>query len=412
MPVIHRLRHRSISIVAALGVLVALPVLAQTGAAPLPTCAAPSGTDAVVPMSGNGDWSAHLFKAQKLCVDGAGCTDATARYFHYYVPAKNADSDANRSLVIVLHGGKLSYEDAVNPLNASSEWMDIADREGLVVMFPNGTAAQGLTTWTTADDTIDTRGTSQSWNDCRRDLLPAHLLADDVAFLDALVAWARNPPADLPANQRFSIDPARIYVTGASNGGMMSYRMATQSAVGIAGIAAFIANLPTDADAEPACNPDLADMQRPRVPLMMVNGTADTIMPWNGGAVAAAYGGTTQVQSAAATLDRWLRWNNYQPATADLSSRLTATTQFRNLRYSVWQASNADKAQICRGDYAVFGAAVTAGAPVSFHRVQGGGHTEPSRDHYYGSTARKTLGTQDNDVEGAAEAWTLFKSLQ
>jgi polyhydroxybutyrate depolymerase len=91
---------------------------------------------------------------------------------------------------------------------------------------------------------------------------------DDVAFLKALVA-------DLV--RRGISDPKRIYLAGVSNGGFMTLRMICADAGLLAAAAVLVSGMldPTGADCRPA---------KP-VPVLMVNGTADPIVPFAGGAV-------------------------------------------------------------------------------------------------------------------------------
>src|SRR5947209_7448684 len=90
--------------------------------------------------------------------------------------------------VFVLHGGTLNAAQARRTLGVEG----LVDRVGLVVVYPD--AAGG------------------NWNDGRRGG-PGR--GDDVAFFRALVATL--------VDERIA-DPARIYVTGPSNGGMMTLR--------------------------------------------------------------------------------------------------------------------------------------------------------------------------------------------
>jgi len=113
-------------------------------------------------------------------------------------------------VVINLHGGgghakaqqRYSHMDVV------------ADREGFLVVYPNGTGplAGRLLTWNA--------GTCCGWAQKNG--------VDDIGFIRALVE-------DLA--RRVPIDRERIYATGLSNGAMMSYRLAVEAPDLIAAIA-------------------------------------------------------------------------------------------------------------------------------------------------------------------------------
>src|SRR5262249_22545487 len=90
---------------------------------------------------------------------------------------------------------------------------------------------------------------------------------------------------DVAVLRRLALDPVgrvvagpdRIYVAGVSNGGMMALRLVCEGADFVAGIGSIIASMPaaTGADCRPA---------RP-VPIVMFNGTADKLVPYDGGRV-------------------------------------------------------------------------------------------------------------------------------
>ena len=87
---------------------------------------------------------------------------------------------------------------------------------------------------------------------------------DDVAYLSELIAEAQL---------YFNIDPKRVYLTGHSNGGFMSYRMACERSELIAGIVNFAG----------ATWNDPADCGDPgNVSILHVHGVFDTVIPYGG----------------------------------------------------------------------------------------------------------------------------------
>ncbi|WP_417515620.1 alpha/beta hydrolase family esterase [Minwuia sp.] len=121
--------------------------------------------------------------------------------------------------------------------------------------------------------TVYPQGIGNQWNDAREAAAIRRKqggeVIDDVGFLTALAQQLV---------QAGIADARRIYATGASNGGMMTFRLACEAAGVFAAFAPVIANLPEKA--ERTCRP-----ARP-VPLMLLNGTADELILWDGGAVA------------------------------------------------------------------------------------------------------------------------------
>jgi polyhydroxybutyrate depolymerase len=126
----------------------------------------------------------------------------------------------------------------------------VADRHGFIAVYPSGVNHQ--------------------WNDGRgatyRVSGPELTRIDDVGYLLALIGRLEK---------LFAVDPPRVYVTGASNGDMMNLRPACEAAPHVAAVAALIASLPGPIYSH--CRPAAP------VPLLLVNGTADPLLPFGGG---------------------------------------------------------------------------------------------------------------------------------
>jgi polyhydroxybutyrate depolymerase len=283
------------------------------------------------------------------------------RSFRYYVPQ---DLPANAPVVILFHGGtqsmsKIFQENA----GGSQAWQPLADQEKFLLIVPNGVNPA----------TGSGQGDRQNWNDCRPPIAGSRTAttADDVDFTRQLIAWAGNTQ---------QIDPRRIYATGASNGGEMSYRVAIELSDKIAGAAAFIANMPANSECQSPTQP---------VPMMIMNGTEDPIMPWAGGVVA---GDAGEVLSTQATLDYWLKVNR--------------SAIRRNQSQALANPNRTDNSSITETRYP----ARPQGAEVLFYQVEGGGHVMPSIAYPVSRIAqRRVIGMQNRDVEGAAIAWEFLK---
>ena len=149
-------------------------------------------------------------------------------------------------LVIVLHGETQTGADMVR----RTSWPLVARRDHFAVVYPDG---------------LD-----QAWTDLRAGEEragrgpPKH--TDDVAFITKLV---EKYVADGVA------DPKRVYITGISNGGAMTMTLVCARADLFAAAASVIMNL-TEESAQ-ACHPS-----RP-VPMLLMNGTADPLIPYDGG---------------------------------------------------------------------------------------------------------------------------------
>ena len=215
--------------------------------------------------------------------------------------------------VIVLHGalGTAAYT------QRTSGFAEAAARHGFTAVFADG---------------ID-----RQWNDGRTG---GHRGPDDVAFLRALVA---RLVADRIAR------PDRIHLAGISNGGMMTFTMACKAGELFAGIGTIIANLP--AGVEP-CAP------KP-MPVIMVNGTADPMVPYRGGPVGLRGGrgtvlGVDQTTALFAKVDGC----SGDPVAVAVARRDTAST------------TSATK---------ITWAGCSPGTSLTLYRVDGGGHGVPGR---------------------------------
>jgi len=148
-----------------------------------------------------------------------------------------------RPAVIVLHGGMGSAE----RMRAMSGFDAVARRHGFMVAYGEGT---------------DFGGGRHAWNTgflLRRQVGAA----DDIAYLDALLdALERDHGAD----------PARIFMTGGSNGGMMTFVYAVARPRRLAAIAPVVATM-FRFDDEPEVP----------LPVLIVNGAKDREVPLAGG---------------------------------------------------------------------------------------------------------------------------------
>lgn len=214
-------------------------------------------------------------------------------------------------------------------------------------------------------------GDKQGWNDCRPEER-ARPEADDVGFIAALLDWT----ADRFSDTQITPNTAKTLVTGSSNGGMMTYRLAAELPGRVDAAAAFIANRPRPSECPDAAEP---------VPMLIVDGTDDPLMPYDGGVIASSLGGVGTVVSAEATRNHWVSINQ-------------ADTTQRSVEQLPDRAPNDGSVVICETDPPAGG----SGAEVRYCRVEGGGHIMPSIDH-------RQRGRQNRDVEGARLAWSFFE---
>jgi polyhydroxybutyrate depolymerase len=257
-------------------------------------------------------------------------------------------------LVIVLHGGMRGPDDVFSRMS----WPDIAKREGFILAAPKG---------------ID-----KQWNDGRGTTVAGKTLtADDTGFIAALIAkLVRDNGAD----------PHAVFITGVSNGGMMSMRFACERATTLAAVAPVISTLPENL--APSCK------SAPALPALFMAGTADPIMTYDGkpSALTARRGPQPPMLSMPATLDLWRVRNGCadKGAVRDLAN--PAKQDQSTVTYIEYQP--------CK-----------SGAPVVHYRVNGGGHQMPSLEpQELSGQFQRLLGPQNNDIDGPTEIWRFFAS--
>ena len=137
-------------------------------------------------------------------------------------------------------------------------WADKADREGFLVVLPDGLRPDLAKPPHFVDN-------PQVWNDGSPKLVPHEPEGDDVGFLDAMLDALIAEGA---------ADPRRVYVTGFSNGAGMTFRLAAERSRRFAAVAP-VAGHCWLTDARP---------ERPP-PTLLLAGGADPLCPWYGGEI-------------------------------------------------------------------------------------------------------------------------------
>ncbi|OGW60075.1 MAG: hypothetical protein A2V83_11230 [Nitrospirae bacterium RBG_16_64_22] len=255
-------------------------------------------------------------------------------------------------LVIVLHGGGGTAERMVRLTNGGLS--RLAEREGFIVAYPNGIDKH----WNDGRGADETGWRAQGEN------------VDDVGFVSALIE-------ELVKTQ--NADPRRVYVTGVSNGGQMAHRLACEISGKIAAIAPVIAQMP--AYFSPRCKP-----ARP-VSVLMMPGTKDPLVPWEGGTIRLGRRTFGRVLSAAETVAFWTR-RNACPAPPETS----------------WEPDRdpSDGTRVRKEAYRGCG----NGAEVVLYAIEGGGHTWPGGRQYL---PESIVGKVSRDIDAAGVMWEFFK---
>ncbi len=239
--------------------------------------------------------------------------------------------------VIVLHGAMMTARMAAR----ISGFAEPAARAGFTAVFPQGLMLR--------------------WHDGRTGGLDG---PDDVAFLRTLTARL--------IAERIAL-PAHIYIAGISNGGMMSFTMACRAGDLFRGLGTVIATMP--AGIEP-CDP-------PPMPVVMVNGTDDPLVPYEGGK-AGFLGAAGAVWSARRTAELFVRRNGCEVSNAQELPRR-----------GLWEGTSVTEISWRRCNYH---------KPVTLYQVKGGGHQIAGRPSFLPFL----LGRSNRDISAAEAIMSAF----
>jgi polyhydroxybutyrate depolymerase len=169
------------------------------------------------------------------------------RTYRTYVPRGLA---RGAPLVVVMHGA--GENGARMRIETGYGFERLADDHGFAVVYPN--AYEGYWDICTVAEDVSANG----------------LNVDDVGFLTGMVDKLVG---------EIGIDPSRVFAAGSSRGGFMAFRLALEAPSRFRAVAAVSANVPSPENFK--CKP--AGRGTPSV--MIMNGTADPLVPFDGGSV-------------------------------------------------------------------------------------------------------------------------------
>jgi len=173
--------------------------------------------------------------------------DGRDRTYHVYVPSTVTTSGPPVPLLIALHGGTgWGHQFELN-----SGFDGLAEANGFIVVYPDGIG-------------VGADGTAfRTWNGggCCGPAVKQQV--DDVGFVRQLIARLETT---------YAVDPARVFATGHSNGGILAYRLACELSDEIVAI-----GVQSSALEVPACTPDHP------VSVFHIHGSADQNLPIGGG---------------------------------------------------------------------------------------------------------------------------------
>jgi polyhydroxybutyrate depolymerase len=283
--------------------------------------------------------------------------DGMCRIFEYFTPDNLRSSPA---LIFVLHGARSDV--AGSRYFTNYEFEKIAEkRNNYVIVYP--------------------MGYENHWNDCR---IHANISAvkkdiNDIEFFLRMIDYF---------DKKFDIDPNSVFATGISNGGFMCYKLASEIPGKIKGIAPFVANIP-----EPSNNECINTKNA--VPVMIINGTADGLVPYEGGWLVHGQDSTRGVVlSTEETLNYW-------------KNLLPCEPEFEMVNYDDINPNDSSTLE----HYKYF--CNDSKMRVELLKVINGGHTVPLFDTPdLMPFMREILGNTNNDVNSPLLVVDFFESLR
>jgi polyhydroxybutyrate depolymerase len=264
-------------------------------------------------------------------INGSMIHDGIQRDYILYIPAIY-DGNTDVPLILNFHG----FGSNANQQLVYGDFRDIADKEGFLLVHPEGTLLNGNQHWNVGSFTIGST-------------------TDDVSFTEALI--------DELANQ-YAINLDRVYATGMSNGGYMSFLLACQLSEKIAAVASVTGSMTPET--YNACN-----AQHP-TPILQIHGTSDSTVPYNG---------DTWTRSIEDVISYWANYNNCETN--------PTTTALADIDPS--DGSTVEHIVYIDGDN---------GLTTEHMKVIGGGHTWPGSAFNFPGT--------NYDINASMEIWHFF----
>ena len=267
-------------------------------------------------------------------INGSMIHNGIQRDYILYIPAIY-DGSTDVPLVLNFHG----YGSNANEQMFYGDFRDIADTEGFLLVHPQGTIKNG----------------DQQWN---VGFLGNGNTTDDVGFTEALIDELAN---------LYTINLDRVYATGMSNGGFMSFLLACQLSEKIAAVASVTGSMTPDT--YDACN-----AQQP-TPILQIHGTGDSNVLYNG---------DTWTRSIEDVISYWVNYNNCETS--------PTTTDLTDINHS--DGSTVEHIIYSGGDN---------GVTTEHMKIIGGGHTWPS--------SAITLPGTNQDINASMEIWHFFSKF-
>ena len=228
------------------------------------------------------------------------------RSYILYIP-QSYNNQEDVPLVINLHG----YTSNAGEQMIYSNFFALADTENFLIVHPMGTVNEfGEPFW----NSFGAEG------------------VDDIGFLSSLIDYLGS---------EYNINMDKVYSTGMSNGGFMSYTLACELSDKIAAIASVTGSMFNNQNLLCNCNHPM--------PVMQIHGTLDFVVPYNG---------NIEIESVDNVISYWVSFNQCDE------------TPIYN------DVPDINLIDLCQAEHYVYENGIN-GSTVELYKVIGGGHTWP-----------------------------------
>jgi polyhydroxybutyrate depolymerase len=260
-----------------------------------------------------------------------------SREYRVYVPSVYYLASGPVPIVFNFHG----YTSNNIQQEFYGDFRPIADTANFILVHPQGTIIGGSTAW----NTFGTIGSSP----------------DDIGFVSDMID-------SLAAN--YNINRNKVYATGLSNGGFMSYDLACLLSNKITAIASV-------AGGQVALHASSCNAKHP-TPIMQIHGDIDPVVSYTG------VGGIISCLHVDTLVKNWVNFNNCNTSPSITPLPDINTTDNCTVQHHVYTGG-------------------TNGSSVELYKVIGGGHTWPGTPFPVATNGNTNL-----DFNASKEIWRFF----
>ena len=260
--------------------------------------------------------------------------DGLSRDYILFVPS-SYDENENTPIVFNLHGGSGTAEEQMNYV---SDMRNLSDSEKFILVYPQASSdSNGIPIWNLGG--VNSKAT----------------YVDDVGYISHLID---------KISEFYSVDRDRIYVTGFSNGGYLSFELACKLSSEIAAFASVAGHMFIDTYND--CSPTHP------TPFLSINGTED-----NYDGIAGYY---LPIDNSN---NYWIEYNNTDLNPEIIEIEDANTTDGSSVQYYSWKNG-------------------TNGVEIDHYKVLGGDHSWPSLN------ADSNKGNSNGDIDSDRIIWEFF----